>query len=163
MESFGESRDDPVAVSALWWRHFVECGLAAATQFGQRLLLVHYESLVDAPDIELSRICDFLELKFSPAMTDCFVKAGPRDEGKSAKSQWLPPTQGLRDWQHEMDPEDVELFGLLAGNVLGQLNYTSDTDSVTQKVQWRATRAQAWWQRVVESRGARKSDREASA
>ena len=43
--------------------------------------------------------------------------------GRSAKSAWLPPTPGLRDWRAQMAGRDVELFEALAGDLLSSLGY----------------------------------------
>jgi hypothetical protein len=45
------------------------------------------------------------------------------ESGLSAKSAWLPPTPGLRDWRTQMAAEDVARFEAAAGSLLDELGY----------------------------------------
>jgi hypothetical protein len=45
------------------------------------------------------------------------------DDGRDAKTAWLPITPGLRDWRAQMAADDVERFEAVAGALLDELDY----------------------------------------
>jgi Sulfotransferase family len=114
----------PVPTAALWWERHVRAGRDAVPAIGSgRYFEVRYETLVADPRREARRLCAFLELPFDDAMVR-FHEGRKRDEdGLSAKKAWLPPTPGLRNWETEMSPEDVERFEAAAGELLDELGY----------------------------------------
>jgi hypothetical protein len=116
--------EHPVATAALWWEWQVRLGREAGALLGSRLYYeIRYEALVADPEHELEALCDFLDLTFDEAMLRFHEGRERRESGLSAKSAWLPPTPGLRDWRTEMAPENVERFEATAGNLLDDLGY----------------------------------------
>jgi hypothetical protein len=73
------------------------------------------------------------------------------EEGLSAKKAWLPPTPGLRDWQTQMKPEDVELFEALAGDLLSELDYPRSSERFSSRTREVAERYRRWWEENVKS------------
>ncbi len=138
---------DPVAVAAMWWQWQVESGRRDGGALGAgRHLLLRYEDLVADPETGAARLCDFLQLPPAAEMTEYHRGKQRRVEGLSAKSQWLPPTAGLRDWRVQMERDDARLFDALCGDTLDALGYErADPGGVSPAVAARAARARRWW------------------
>lgn len=130
--------EDPVAVSALWWREFVTCGPDSdrGDHHPDRWVTVKYEQLLDCPDETLHSLCEQLSLEYSDAMLRFHVgkqqgkvaeqnsaKLAEQSSNQSAKGRWLPVTRGLRDWRKSLPPEDVVVFESLAGDALEMHGY----------------------------------------
>lgn len=117
-------REEPLATAALWWRWQTGCGRrdGAALPPGA-LHEVRYEALVAEPERALAGVAGFLGLDAVEAMLAYYVGKSRARPGRSAKSAWLPPTPGLRDFAREMEPEALALVELLAGDLLAELGY----------------------------------------
>ena len=140
-------REQPVAVSALWWRWQVRAGRSSGAELGaDRYHEVRYEDLVADPEPGLRRVSDFLGLPFAPRMLRFHVGKAKPDRALSAKSAWLPPTSGLRDWRRQMAEADVQLFEALAGDLLGELGFEESSDQPPAEIARLAARCSAWWQ-----------------
>lgn len=149
-------KEQPVAVSALWWRWQVQSGRRARGVLGQECCLeVHYEDLVDRSDDLLRQMTDFLKLPFSAEMVAFHEGRSRPDSGLSAKQAWLPPTSGLRCWKTDMDREDIALFELLAGDLLTDLGYPTSGLSPSPETKAVAVQAQEWWDTTMSRRSAR--------
>jgi hypothetical protein len=117
-------REEPVATCALWWDWQVQSGREAGALLGPaRYLEVRYEALVSDPAEETRRVTDFLELPYESRMLGYHEGKLKLDPSLSAKSRWLPPTPGLRNWREQMPERDVALFEVLAGVLLEELGY----------------------------------------
>ena len=112
---------------------------------------VRYEALVRDPERALSRLCEFLEIPMDPATLRFHVGKQRRDRG-SAKSRWLPPTAGLRDWRRQMRAQDVELFEALAGDLLDSLGLERAGPAASPAVQRTASEAREWWRGFIRRR-----------
>ena len=116
-----------MATAALWWEWQVRLGREAGASLGPQLYQeVRYEALVGDTAGELEPLCAFLDISFDRAMLDYHQGRQRSDRGLSAKSAWLPPTPGLRDWKTQMGPEDAERFEAVAGDLLDELGYPRD-------------------------------------
>jgi hypothetical protein len=73
-----------------------------------------------------------------------------RKRGLSSKKKWLPPTEGLRNWQTNMTERNVELFEAIAGDLLSTLGYKRTVDSVSPQVSEVAERCESWWRAEME-------------
>jgi hypothetical protein len=123
-ENFPTWKQHPLATAALWWEWQVRLGREAGASFGSALYReVRYEQLVGDPANQLESLCDFLDLRFDEAMLHFHDGRQRSDRGLSAKSAWLPPTPGLRDWRTQMTAADVERFEATAGDLLDELGY----------------------------------------
>jgi hypothetical protein len=59
-----------VIAAAHWWVHHLAFGLAAESYYGnERVFRVRYEDLVSRPQVELSRICAWLDLEYVDEMS----------------------------------------------------------------------------------------------
>ena len=90
---------------------------------------VFYEKLVESPETELRRLCDFLGLEFNPGMLD-FAEVNRREElVPSHRLAWhsatLEPVQNSRvaAWQQALAPKDIARFELMAGHRLLGFGY----------------------------------------
>jgi hypothetical protein len=138
--------EDPVAVSALWWRRRVEAGRRDSGLLGpDRYLEVGYEELVASPGRILIGVARFLGLDFTEDMV-AFNRGKARNRpGLSAKKAWLGATPGLRDWRRQMDADDVAVFEALAGDVLEATGYALQGGGSTAALA-RARRAREKWE-----------------
>lgn len=124
---------DTVVAGALRWRELVRTGRRDGAELGpSRYLELRYEDLVERPEPVLERICEFLELRYEPAMLAYHenpegVLRGLDRSDHSGLS--LPPTRDLRDWRSAMSPIDRWAFDALAGDLLTALDYPLGTSS----------------------------------
>ncbi len=138
---------NPVAVAAIWWRWLVESGRLAARRLPDLAYLeVRYETLVQEPESTLRGVADFLGLDFSPRMLE-FHAGRRRREAKSAKSAWLPPTRGLRDWRKQLSSGQQRVFELLAGDCLEAGGYECTHGIPSDTELRRAAELSAWWKK----------------
>jgi hypothetical protein len=113
---------------AISWRRGVEKGRRMGRHLGaHRYREVRYEDLVKDPEGVTRLVCDFIELEFHPDMLSYHQRANEiirptRHPGSHGRIN-LPPTRGLRDWKTQMRPADIELFDVLAGELLDELGY----------------------------------------
>jgi hypothetical protein len=137
---------DAVGTCALWWRWQVGNGRYDGARLGASVYReVTYERLVAQPEAELVAICEFLNIPFDERMPR-FHEGKTRDaEGRSAKSAWLGPVSGLRDWREQMDPEDAAVFDCIAGDVLDSAGYERESYDPSDAVRERVLGCLAWW------------------
>lgn len=116
--------DEPVTTAALWWERNVLLGREGSMELPPGLYReVRYEELVRDPAVSCAEICRFLGLLYDETMLRFHEGRTRRMHGLPSKRQWLPPTQGLRDWRGQMTPRDIARFEAVAGDLLGQLGY----------------------------------------
>ena len=116
--------EEPVAVCALWWNWQVSQGRLEGQKLGKYLYCeVKYEDLINDPGTVLQAITQFLGLPFHSEMLRYYEGKEKSRPGISAKRAWLPPTAGLRNWKSQMKEREIQLFEILAGNLLDGLNY----------------------------------------
>jgi hypothetical protein len=149
-------REEPLAVCALWWRWQVGSGRRDGKTLGPAAYReARYEVLVARPEEVLCELAEFLELPFAPEMA-AFYEGRTRDDPRlSAKSAWRPPTAGLRNWRTEMAERDVELFEVLAGDLLAALGYERGAGAISEDVATVADRCRRWWEEEMARREAR--------
>jgi hypothetical protein len=149
---FNLARPRGIATFASHWRLEVE----GAAEFGRRVgrfryLELRYEDLVLEPEVELRRICDFLELDFEPGMLEYHEEVDAtalEDHPLLAK----PPIPGTRRWKEELDPATTELFEAIAGPALAGLGYDRAFPRPSGRARSRAAFTEvffrtrlAWW------------------
>jgi hypothetical protein len=120
-EAWGHPRD--ATGFACQWR----TEIAAARRLGRRVgakryLEVRYEALVDGPEAELRRICDFAGIAYDPAMLE-YADAVDVSAKPHQQSLTKAPTPGLRDWRLQLPAQEVEGFEAIAGDLLAELGY----------------------------------------
>lgn len=149
-------REEPVAVCALWWRWQVTTGRSDGRDAGSRYREVRYEDLVTHPSDTVATLCRFLDLPFASQMLVCNAREERRRPGRSAKTAWLPPTPGLRDWRTQMRERDVALFEALAGDLLSTLGYERATGAPSAALAAVVDRYRDRWEVELERRRARR-------
>jgi hypothetical protein len=116
--------EDRVSTTAFFWAWNVSLGRASSTQLGPSLSYeIRYESLVEDPGGACTGLCRFLGVAYDDAMIRYYEGRSRAEPGLDAKTAWLPPTAGLRDWRSQMRAADVERFEAAAGDLLEQLGY----------------------------------------
>lgn len=141
-------KEEPVGLSALWWRWQVESGYLDGGSLPSDLYLeVPYEGLVSEPRETLRRIVHFLGLPFAAEMEEYHKGRTRRDPELSAKKAWLPPTKGLRNWRDQMAPSDVALFEAITGDLLVRLGYDPRFDTYSEETLQTASKCERWWSR----------------
>lgn len=139
-------RDDPVGTCALWWRWQVGLGDRDGTALPDGLYhQLRYEDLVTHPHQQLQKIAAFLDLPYSEDMVNYHAGKTRHEAGLSAKSAWLPPVQGLRDWRADMSPEDIGVFEGIAGGMLTRFGYDCLEQRPNANVSRRVDRCLQWW------------------
>jgi hypothetical protein len=115
-----------IAKAADLWARRVRAGLDSGRPLGERYLEMRYEDLVEDTDEQVKKVCDFLDTTLDPAMLDATERA--RGAIKKRSARYNPhitqdPKKGVREWQEQMPPGQVEVFEAIAGDVLSQLGY----------------------------------------
>jgi hypothetical protein len=136
---------EPVAAAALWLERHVMDGRrdGSALSKGQ-YLEVHFENLVRDPEGQLRCISNHIGIEFDPAMTSYFEGRTLRGPGLDANRQWLPPTQGRRDWRTQMSKPDLALLEALVGDSLQKMGYELSGSAAGTEVAALARRCRAW-------------------
>ncbi|HEX5915830.1 MAG TPA: sulfotransferase, partial [Rubrobacter sp.] len=116
--------EDPVTTTALWWERKVRKAREDGAALGPALYHeTLYEDLVEDPERECKRLCEFLGVPYDDAMIRFHEGRERVEPGRGAKSAWLRVTSGLRDWRTQMAAGDVERFEAAAGDLLEELGY----------------------------------------
>jgi hypothetical protein len=136
----------PVATTAMWWCWQVASGRKDGATLPKGLYHeVRYEHLVDEPDEALRGITDFLGIPYEPKMARYHEGKASYEPSASAKSAWLPVTKGLRDWQAQMSPRDLQVFEALAGDLLDALGYPRAAVAMAGDVAGEVEHCRRWW------------------
>lgn len=116
--------------AAQMWRKTVD----AACEFGKddvdsQYFEIYYEALTQDPRKELSSLCEFLDIEFSPEMLDS--KDGA--ERNQAFKPWPKVNEEIKrdnycKWPTQMSVFDQTLFQIAAGHTLEDHDYSSSTD-----------------------------------
>jgi hypothetical protein len=122
---WGPSTVDDAAIE---WRRRVAAGRRAGRRLGpERYEEVRYEDLIADPESAVTRLCRFVDLPWDERMLRYRERAdeviGATRFPEAHQRLRLPPTAGLRDWRHQMDPADVARFEAIAGSLLKELGY----------------------------------------
>jgi hypothetical protein len=79
----------------------------------QNVIEVCYEELISNPELQLSRVCDFLGVSYSPEMLRY-----------PAHSTYEPPDpSNIQKWKGTLGPREVALVEIKAGHLLSARNY----------------------------------------
>jgi hypothetical protein len=121
-----------VEEAAQMWAYRVGAGRTGGRELGpHRYMEVRYEKLVERPEVELRRICDFIELSFDPRMERYFERADDLRKGEHYPHRHqrlsLPPTKNVREWRTELSQDDVRKYEEIAGSLLSELGYETVT------------------------------------
>ncbi|MFV1980631.1 MAG: phosphotransferase, partial [Rhodothermia bacterium] len=138
-------QSSPVGSCALWWRWQVGAGLQGGKNLEGRYHEVMYDDLVSDPDVTIRHLASQIDLDFPPEMLDFAAGKTMSGTSLSAKSAWLPPTKGLRDWRSQMGERDVELFECIAGDLLAEFGFERRFESFDRDVEEEASALIEWF------------------
>ena len=119
---------DGFAEAALSWERRVQEGRRAGLALGpSRYLEIHYEALVADPAAVLAEVCGHFGLEYEPAMLEYHARSDELLTGlrhtDHIQGIRKPPTPGLRDWRVDLSPYEIQLFEVIAGDLLEELGY----------------------------------------
>ncbi len=142
-----------VLIAAGWWKDAVLAGLLAEMAFPNRVLRVHYESILDTPEAELQRICQWAELEYLPQMV-------------AGKGITIPPifrTQhqyvgtGVQksrknSWRTELSDREIEIFESLTSELLQFFGYPLQYEKprAPSRWEWRLAHWHEKWNALVQ-------------
>jgi len=113
------------------WRQFVEMGL----QIGDRLpadqyLSVHYEDLLDQPQRELMRICDFLGEEYQESMLRFSENTAPYPTDPTNNSNLKKGllVSNKQKWRQSMGSREIAIVEAVAGPCLSKCGYERTVD-----------------------------------
>jgi hypothetical protein len=116
--------EDPLGTAALWWEWHVRLAREAGRQLRSGLYHeVRYEALVDGPRDVCGAVCEFLGVPPDDDLIGKYEERSSRNPSHADKHPWMPVTRGLRDWQSQMPPAEVERFEAAAGGLIEELGY----------------------------------------
>jgi hypothetical protein len=148
--------EDPVSTTALWWERKVRKAREDGAALGPGLYHeTLYEDLVDDPERECKRLCEFLGVPYDDAMIRFHEGRERVEPGRSAKSAWLRVTSGLRDWRTQMCAGDVERFEAAAGDLPEELGYERAVPNPSSEALEQAARIREAFTREALARGDR--------
>jgi hypothetical protein len=122
--------------AAPWWARGIRAGEQAQSAHPDQVLTVRYEDLAQAPAEVVPRICEFVELRYTPDML-ALEDADPRKIVPDQAS-WFPTlfdginTTAIGRWRREMSERDQRLFAARAGAELERLGYEVASDGVVR-------------------------------
>ena len=90
----------------------------------QHLLQVKYEQLVSDPVRELTRMCQFVELEFEPAMLDFAAAVHHSTHGNNVRLRRSSAIRAGDEWTQHLSDDDLEYFEHRAGWLNRELGYT---------------------------------------
>ena len=126
-----DGRDCAVSFNRRWlrtpeltmyrWKKVVAEGHMQGKLLGSdKYMDVRYEDLTADPEFWLRKICEFIEVPFTPAITVSSQPYLKSDNGGAG----LVPNSGK--WKTYFAPEKVELLEQIGGSVLAQFGYATD-------------------------------------
>lgn len=148
--------EHPTVTAALWWEWLTRLGREDGQPLGPELYReVRYESLVAYPEEECRSLCGFLDLPHDAGMLRFHEGRENNAPGLDAKKAWRPVTAGLRKWQSQMSPGDIELFEAAAGDLLDELGYERAAPNPSPEALENASEVRESFVQTMRSRGNR--------
>jgi hypothetical protein len=112
---------DPV-MDTLGWKSAIHAGDEAHQKYPNRIIRVRYEDLVGNPEMEIKRICEFLDLGFNYEMLNVgWINATTGSDFEMKDGIY---TNSVRKWQRELDSEGVAICQFLAKSEMVRLGYS---------------------------------------
>lgn len=114
-----------VAKAARLWAQRVAAGIRQGRALEKgRYLEVMYHDLIEDTEGEVKDICAFVGVAFDPVMLD---RERTREGALSRSEKYNPnvhrAARKTRSWRTDMPPQDIEIFEVVAGDVLSELGF----------------------------------------
>ena len=124
--------------AACAWRDEQRACLAVEKRFGDRVLRVTYEALVQDPPATMTRVLEFLGEGVEPA---CFEVQGSKNKAQEWSSFWknlTRPVQGqnFEKWRGQFRPRTLEMIETLCAEPMRALGYAPDSRQAWRPGPW---------------------------
>jgi hypothetical protein len=123
------------------WVRTVRRARQAQAVLGDRFLELRFQELVARPAQELQRLCAFAGLPFAAEMLSYPSTGQPLRDPHHASSRRRPQPR-LRRWQADLDPADIQLIELIAGQTMIAAGYEPIGRSPSLRTRLRRRRSQ---------------------
>ena len=123
-------------LTARRWERCVEAGRKWGAEHPEQYLEVRYERLVDNPEQELRRVCEFIDEPFSPAMLDYHKvnrdlrQVAPAERGHHGNLAKPVMRGNTEKWRSALTPQDQQIVETVAGRTLAAAGYARVQSSV---------------------------------
>ncbi len=104
----------------LRWRSVVRKARELGRDLGPRYLEMRYEDLTSSPEANMSRICSFLEVPYTPAV----LQLSHRRRRDKMVARRIVANAGR--WRNSLDPPVVRNLERIGGRMLHELGYQTD-------------------------------------
>lgn len=109
----------PLRSAQLWVESIAQCR-RDASRLGQDYCEVKYESLLQAPEVEIRKLCSFLGVDFEPTMTSL---ARPAENLGDTRNAAQIVRSNMEKWRNEFSPDVVKQIEEISFQLLQDLGY----------------------------------------
>jgi hypothetical protein len=110
--------------AARFWAGRLAYGLIAESCWPDKVFRVHYEDLVQGPEVTLQKLCTVLDLTYDPAMNQTAGFQVPQYTAQQhALIGQVPDRSRVSGWEKQLTPRQVEIFEYTTGDLLEMLGY----------------------------------------
>jgi hypothetical protein len=118
--------------AAEWWNEYIRLARSVGAVLGEdKYTEVKYEDLVQEPERELRRLCEFVDEKFDESMLNYHQSSNiaiPESRKAQHHNSGEPPKKSRTyAWKREMSNTDVDMFSDYAQNSLMAVGYEVPT------------------------------------
>lgn len=134
------------------WRASVRAGAANASEFGDRYMMVRYETLASSPEPTMRRVCEFIDEEFEPAMLAMRGIPDVADYSGNSSFEAIGPgeisTRSIGRFRRALDPLTISLIERLAGRWMDVHEYERVSVPLTRR-----DRLRLWGVRLPQETG----------
>jgi hypothetical protein len=118
----------PLKAAAFWKGRVAEgLGVELDRKLKDRVLRVHYEELLQAPERVLRAVCSFAGIDFVPSMLEGGTFPTPSfTSDQHALVNSAPDPSRIEGWRDSLDAQDIRAIEWSAGSLLQSLGYECD-------------------------------------
>ena len=109
--------------AAQTWKQTIKLSRQIHNLYPKDSLIIHYEKLIQNPDLTLNKVVDFLNI--NPIESVCFTQyTVPERYGKLHNNIEKKPLKSRMDsWKTSLNLQEIEQYELVAGEILKQEGY----------------------------------------
>jgi len=115
-------------IAAKYWQQYVEGARISGSKLGKQVYLeIRYEDLLEAPDSQLQKVCEFLGEAYSPALLEY------EKPSETTHTLLHKPVQkdNINKWRRLMTRSQIRIFEAGAGDTLTSFGYELVTSGKT--------------------------------